>query len=471
MVQKLKKLYFWNGPERAAFIPLSEYVDHLTKFMLRPALAGGVDRKLFQELLVAIERLIVAIFGASTFFLLLLEAVVSYALGTVQSFSMVCTSLAAIAGATLIFAGVSFHGRWFHQFYSIFYIIAFLILSHATETGANSEDPLLLYIALSLSQALRTGRFPGLPVILFLALHWAWVSCDGAIAFSDTDFRGVFTFAWAALFALFLETVLFFAANRYLELLALRRQEDADLRLASRVHESLFPNFTENEYLRFHVYRSPENHTGGDFYDLLPMREGSLGVFFGDVAGHGISSAMMSAAMKVVLATMPYRLRLQPAQLLDHLDDTVAREYESHHASGIYMCFDLPNKAIRFANAGHPPLLFAPGGEAFREFETEGSVIGYRICQPIASEHSVPMRSGDRFLLYTDGLTEFKPHGDDPAELSVELIDILDELGKIHGAQNLASEGLLDLILERIQSRPDFDRFRDDVMLALVEIK
>ena len=253
MVQKLKKLYFWSSPERTAFLPVGEYFSYLIRFGLRSTLPANVDRRIFQELLVAIERLIVAIFGASTFFLLLLESVVSFSRGSAQPFTMVSTSLIAIAATTLVFAGVRFRARYFHQFYSVFYIGSFLILSHATSAADTSENQLMLYIAFSLSQALRAGRFPGLPVIVFLALHWAYMSCGEGVALAETDLRGVFTFAWAALFALFLETVLFFATNRYLELLVLRRQEDADLALASRVHESLFPNFTENDYLRFYV--------------------------------------------------------------------------------------------------------------------------------------------------------------------------------------------------------------------------
>ncbi len=467
MVPKLKKSYFSSNPESGAFIHFADFFDYLKKFMFRPAPASLADRRLLQELLVSIERLIVVTFGASTFILLLLEMVMGHSPQGDGLIHAACTALCAIAALTLFFALVRFPGRKPHAYYSIFYISSFLILSHLAGTG-DPDDQFLLYIAFSLAQALRAGRLPGLPVLAFLCAHWVvtvQLGIQPPAPGDDPMFRGAFTFAWAVLFALFLESVLFFAVNRYLELLARRRQEDADLELASRVHESLFPNFTENDFMRLHVYRSPENHTGGDFFDLLPMREGSLGFFFADVAGHGISSAMMSAAMKVILATLPYRLRTQPAKLLDHLDEIVSREYESHHASGVYMCFDLPNRQIRLANAGHPLVLHSAEGGAFREIESRGSVIGYRIQTPIADESSLPMRSGDRFLLYTDGLTEYTPRNGAPVDLSISIEGIL------KGMEEAPSHELLESILESIRLRPDFERFRDDVMLALIEIK
>lgn len=422
---------------------------------------------MLQELLVSIERLIVATFGASTFILLLLEAALGHRAADEGVFGSNYIALASIAVLTVFFALLRFPGRWFHGYYSIFYILSFLILSHVAGTG-DAADQFLLYIAFSLAQALRAGRLPGLPVVSFLCLHWALSVHIGAAAPASGEepvFRAAFTFAWAVLFALFLESILFSGVQRYLELLARRRQEDADLELASRVHESLFPNFVENDFMRLHVYRSPENHTGGDFYDLLNMREGSLGFFFADVAGHGISSAMMTAAMKVILATLPYRLRMRPAELLDHLDEIVSREYRSHHATAVYMCFDLPNKEIRLSNAGHPLVMYSQAGAAFRELESEGSVIGYRIHTPIATEAALPMQSGDRFLLYTDGLLEYTPRNGASIDLSLAIEEIL------ASATEVATADLPGRIIEEVRNRPDFERFRDDVMLALIEIK
>ena len=473
MVPKFKKSYFSSGADYNILFHFTDFVKNIKNFTFRTAPPAGVERRLVRELLISIERLVVAVFGASTFILLLLESV----LGAATTFESVCTALCFVAVITVFFAAVRMPGRGIHLYYSVFYVLTFLIVSHMTnanvQNAAADSAPYLLYIAFSLSQALRAGRMPGLPVVAFLIGHWSvfkgpqFFSKDFADLVGEPVFRGGFTFAWASVFALFIETVLFFAVVRYLELLARRRKEDADLTLARRVHESLFPAFVENEHLKLHVYRSPENHTGGDFYDLLHMREGNLGFFFADVSGHGISSAMMSAAMKVLLATLPYRLRLRPADLLDHLDDTLSREFNSHHASGVYMYFDFPNRQILMANDGHPPVLYSPAGEPFRELQSDGSVLGYRIQRPIAGELALPMRSGDRYFFYTDGLTEYQLKNGAALDLSADfsMEDIF------AGIAARPAVEILSAVLSTVRGRPDFGRFRDDVMLALIEIK
>jgi hypothetical protein len=406
----------------------------------------------------------VATFGASTFFLLILESLLPFfADGVASGARDLRIPAGLVALLSVIFSVVRFRGAGHHVYYSIFYILTFLILRNNTapENTIGAGHNFLLYISLTLTQGLRAGRFPGWPVIAFLAGHWLFV--ETGFRGGSAEFREIFTFVWAVMFALFLESVLHFAAIRYLELISRRRKEDADLEMARRVHESLFPGFVENEHLRLHVYRSPENHTGGDFYDLLQMRDGNLAFFFADVAGHGISSAMMSAAMKVLLAGTPYNLRLKPAALLDHLDEIISREYASHHASGVYIFFNFAAAVARFANAGHPAVLHAGAGEAFEELESSGSVLGYRIARPIATEVTVPLRSGDRFLLYTDGLTEYRPRNGAVLDLQMEEV--------LAGIERMPNSRVLAEALQRIQSRPDFGRFRDDVMLALIEIK
>ena len=470
MVPKLKKSYFLLNRNRNSFFPFfADYAQHLRSFTFRGTLPAGVDRRLFREFSVSVERLNMAVFGASTFFLLFLESFLEEAPVQLET---ICIPLCLVAGLTLFFVGLrALLARDRNQlYYSLFYVLLFLTVSHSGMGFAGeSSEGYLLYIAFSLSQALRVGRFPGLPVILFLLAHW--------FVFDATDFfgdaldkdlesallRGGFTFAWAAAFALFLESVLYFATMRYLELLARRRKEDADLELASRVHESLFPDFTENEFMRLHVYRSPENHTGGDFYDILHMREGGLGFFFADVAGHGISSAMMSAALKALLASVPYRMRQNPEAMMDHLDTVLSDEYASHHASGVYMFLDFQHQLVRLANAGHPAVYYSPAGGPFEEIETQGAVLGYRIRQPIAREKLMPCKSGDRFLLYTDGLTEYRRKSGDDFDLSMDAL--------LQNVQHQSTTELLPALLAAVRQRPDFARFRDDVMLALIEIK
>ncbi|TGK04761.1 serine/threonine-protein phosphatase [Leptospira semungkisensis] len=217
-----------------------------------------------------------------------------------------------------------------------------------------------------------------------------------------------------------------------------------ELQIARKVQETLFPEDISIKGFKYEVYRSTPNEIGGDFYDFIQLREGNTGVFLTDIAGHGIASALVASFIKIMVATMPYRLKLHPVRLLEYLDETLLRQFKSHHASAVYIFFDFISKEIHFANGGHPYLMHSQSGSEFREIETTGSILGFGIKRPIAELVSLPILSGERLFLYTDGLIENRnPQG-----------------------KQLGSEGLLE-ILNRNSSLTDLRQFKDVVQAEL----
>ncbi|TGL63782.1 PP2C family protein-serine/threonine phosphatase [Leptospira sarikeiensis] len=217
-----------------------------------------------------------------------------------------------------------------------------------------------------------------------------------------------------------------------------------ELQIARKVQETLFPEDISIKGFKYEVFRSTPNEIGGDFYDFIQLREGNTGVFLTDIAGHGIASALVASFIKIMVATMPYRLKLHPVRLLEYLDETLLRQFKSHHASAVYIFFDFISKEIHFANGGHPYLMHSQNGNDFREIETTGSILGFGIKRPIAELVSLPIASGERLFLYTDGLIENRnPQG-----------------------KQLGSEGLIE-ILNRNKSFEDLKQFKDAVQAEL----
>ncbi|MBI3394374.1 MAG: serine/threonine-protein phosphatase [Spirochaetia bacterium] len=358
--------------------------------------------------------------------------------------------------------------RHYHLVFSAFYIASFLFYYYLPAahpgafSGRNAESAYLLHVFLLLTQAVRPGRFVGIIVVLFLLAHSAR---EMALAgWSDSTIVRLPLFFIAGGLALFAEGVLYIAFIEYLILKRYYSRSVEDLLLAEKVHRNLFPAFRANEKFRIVPYVSPEGVNSGDFYDLIHLREGNIGFFLTDVSGHGIASAMFSAALKVILATTPYRFRLSPEALLTHLDETMNREYPSHHASAVYLFFDFQARVIRLANGGHPEILSATPGQKFHAIETEGSILGYNLRQPIARELSMPMVKGQRFLVYSDGLTEYRDNENNIVTLP-PICEVMDGLEVLDGEQ------LVNAVVSRIRERADFARFHDDVMLVLVEVR
>ncbi|MBL0955338.1 MAG: SpoIIE family protein phosphatase [Leptospira sp.] len=238
-----------------------------------------------------------------------------------------------------------------------------------------------------------------------------------------------------------------------------------ELELAKRVQDALFPGNIKIPNLTFTFYRKSPNVIGGDFFDFVQLREGNVGVFLTDVAGHGISSAMVASIMKVLVSTIPYRFKTAPARLMDYLDDRLAHDLNKYHASAIYLFFDFIEKKLTIGNAGHPYLILAKKGEDFQELETQGAILGFNIKVPPISEKILPITKGDRFFIYTDGLIESMDHKGNC--LGTE--GLLALLNRHRNSENVKE--LENNLLHELKTKFGLDTFSDDTMFLILEVE
>ncbi|XDD47346.1 PP2C family protein-serine/threonine phosphatase [Leptospira sp. WS39.C2] len=238
-----------------------------------------------------------------------------------------------------------------------------------------------------------------------------------------------------------------------------------ELELAKRVQDALFPGNVKIPNLTFTFYRKSPNVIGGDFFDFVQLREGNVGVFLTDVAGHGISSAMVASIMKVLVSTIPYRFKTAPARLMDYLDDRLTNDLNKYHASAIYLFFDFIEKKLTIGNAGHPYLILAKKDEEFHELETQGAILGFNIKIPPISEKTLPITKGDRFFIYTDGLIESMDHEGKCLETE-GLLALLNRHRKSENVKDLENN-----ILYELKTKFGLDTFSDDTMFLILEVE
>ena len=150
---------------------------------------------------------------------------------------------------------------------------------------------------------------------------------------------------------------------------------------------------------------SAEAEIGGDWYDVVPLRDGKAGVVIGDVVGRGIAAAARMAHLQS--AVRAYALEgLRPSVVLERTD-AFAQELERRGmASLLYAVIDPEAGTLRFASAGHPPpLILTRSGEAIFAEGRPGSPLG-TVTFPSYEESVVGLEPGSVVLLYTDGLVE-----------------------------------------------------------------
>ncbi len=150
---------------------------------------------------------------------------------------------------------------------------------------------------------------------------------------------------------------------------------------------------------------SAEAEIGGDWYDVIPLRDGKAGLTIGDVVGRGVAAAARMAHLQS--AVRAYALEgLRPSVVLERTD-AFAQELERRGmATMLYAVLDPEGGTLRFASAGHPPpLVLSPNGDALFAEGRSGSPLG-TVTFPSYEESVVALEPGSIVLLYTDGLVE-----------------------------------------------------------------
>jgi serine phosphatase RsbU (regulator of sigma subunit)/anti-sigma regulatory factor (Ser/Thr protein kinase) len=151
-------------------------------------------------------------------------------------------------------------------------------------------------------------------------------------------------------------------------------------------------------------YLPAREEVGGDWYDVIELPRGRVGLVIGDVVGHGIAAAALMGRLRTALHS--YAIEGHgPGRTLELVDRFVHSLNEAAMATAAYAVFDTYNSTLQYATAGHlPPLIISDG--AVRQLEvTPAPPLGafpYGRCP----EHELSLSSGDMLMLYTDGLVE-----------------------------------------------------------------
>lgn len=197
--------------------------------------------------------------------------------------------------------------------------------------------------------------------------------------------------------------------QRMVEEARLRRE----LSMAAEVQRRLFPDAPpSSRTIELAGYCQPARGVGGDYYDFLTFENGQTGMVVADVAGKGISAALLMSTLQAslracVLAREPdASARGSLAGLVSTLNRLLCKSTgPASYVTFFYAQLDERSHTLSYVNAGHnPPLLFrAPGAQA--ALEGGGPVLG--IFEGYDYEQgAVQLRCGDVLVGYTDGVVE-----------------------------------------------------------------
>lgn len=154
----------------------------------------------------------------------------------------------------------------------------------------------------------------------------------------------------------------------------------------------------------------PAFEVGGDYYDFFQLTEDKLGFVIADVSGKGISAAFIMAEVKGIFETLS-KLIISPAEILIKANDILMNSLErKSFVTAIYCVLDTKTGKLKFARAGHTPLLHV-GSNKSEQLTPAGMGLGLDYTGNFANtikEMEIQLNYNDILALYTDGIPESK---------------------------------------------------------------
>ncbi len=184
------------------------------------------------------------------------------------------------------------------------------------------------------------------------------------------------------------------------------QQQEQELNRAREIQQDLMPK-TLPQLPRVELSGAwqPARTVGGDYFDVIQLDSNRLGICIGDVAGKGITAALLMANLQAsfrAFATPEETPAGVCAKLNAFLCNNVA---PGKFITFFYGIFNAEDRSFRYENAGHcPAILLRAGGQA-ELLRGDGAVLGV-LPEWSYKNSSVQLNAGDRLLLFTDGVTE-----------------------------------------------------------------
>ena len=188
-----------------------------------------------------------------------------------------------------------------------------------------------------------------------------------------------------------------------------------DRRLAQTLQRSMLttqlPEIDGVEIAVRYLPGSREIEVGGDWYDVLPLPGGRVGIVIGDVVGRGVEAAVTMSQLRTALRA--YAIDgLEPVEVVRKLHTMTDHLAEGLSTTLVYLDLDVATGELRYVSAGHLPVLHigSDGGSSYLE-EARSTPLGTLPAGAAIPQGRLELRAGERLFLYTDGLVERRDDG------------------------------------------------------------
>jgi len=247
----------------------------------------------------------------------------------------------------------------------------------------------------------------------------------------------------------------------------------ADVELARDVQRSMLPDvLPHGETVRFSAGYVPAEKLSGDFYNVFRIDASRFGICIGDVAGHGVSAAMLTVFAFQSVQSLQEESHgagvILPSFVLKHLYEgfNAANFQDEHYMVLLYGVYNMETGILSYASGGlnTTPVRVRPDG-SIQMLESEGIAICKMgdFIKPQYQNKQLLLFPGDKLVLYTDGLVEARSPSRD-AYTQERLAALL------RTGARMDSDAMVEMVLADVKAFTGLDAPADDITMLVMEV-
>ena len=180
-----------------------------------------------------------------------------------------------------------------------------------------------------------------------------------------------------------------------------------ELSVASTMQQSILPTkFPKRDNYDVYASMKPARSVGGDFFDIVTLDAGRIGIAIADVSDKGVPAALFMMSSRTLLKGSAIGLGA-PGDVLQEVNNLLCEDNETAmFVTLLYAVYNPDSGRLTYANGGHnPPVVINADGQSTQLPLTGGVALGL-VSGLEYEQNSIVLQPGETVVLYTDGVTE-----------------------------------------------------------------
>jgi sigma-B regulation protein RsbU (phosphoserine phosphatase) len=243
------------------------------------------------------------------------------------------------------------------------------------------------------------------------------------------------------------------------------------MRMAGAVQKDFLPKgFPNVKGFKWSSVFIPYEWVSGDVYDVQRIDEEHIGFYTADVVGHGVPAALLTIFITQALAMREtvgkhYKI-FSPAEVMNHLNErmTELKLSGNQFATCCYGLLNTKTKELTYSRAGHPYPVVIKENNDVKTLQAKGALLGI-FENTEYDQQTIPLESGDRLLLYSDGAEPFIGSSTPDGKFNFT--------EQFKGMLNLNINALtekFETYARKIQKESDSEQYKDDITLLCLKV-